>query len=132
MNEKEESKEIQKIRNYILKSGYPLEIEIGNILRKSGWLVINQWPYLDKDKKVRTDDIFATRVNLSSKLGLFLLIECKKSEKHSWVFHTQQKGSEVLPLLGTILDVLKKITNPTLFAKIQELQTNASLAKFLV
>ena len=133
MNESREQDKIEKIRKYILKSGYPLEIEIGGILRKSGWLVINQCPYLDKEtKKVRTADILAIKMNFpSAKLGLPLLIECKKSEKHEWVFHTQQKENEFLPLLGTLLDVVKKITNPAISDKLQELLTNASIGDLL-
>lgn len=31
-----ELEKIENIRKYILKSGFPTEIEVGNILRKSG------------------------------------------------------------------------------------------------
>jgi hypothetical protein len=133
MNESRELDKIKKIREYIMKSGYPLEIEIGGILRKNGWLVINQWPYFDKEtKKVRTVDILAMKTNsLSTKLGLPLLIECKKSEKHEWVFHTQLKENEFLPLIGTLSDVVKKITKPAIVDKLQELLTNASIGDLL-
>lgn len=51
MSERKEQEKMKKIREYILKSGFPLEIEIGNILRKNGWLVGNQWPYIDLESK---------------------------------------------------------------------------------
>jgi hypothetical protein len=130
LGEDKESEKIQKIRKYLLKSGYPLEVEIGGILRRSGWLVINQWPYLD-NKQVRTADILAAKTNLSTKLGLSLLIECKKAEKHCWVFHTQQKENEILPLLVTLLDFLREITNPAVSGKLQQLLTNAKMGEIL-
>jgi len=129
MNESREQVKVEKIRKYIMRSGYPLEIEIGDILRKSGWLVINQWPYLDSaTKKVRTADVLAIRKKSpSAKFALILLIECKKSEKNYWAFHTQKKENEFLPLLGTLLDFAKKITNPSISGKLQQLLTNASI-----
>lgn len=129
MNEDKESDKIQKIRKYVEKSGYPLEIEIGDILRKSGWFVINQWPYVESDTRVRFADILASK--LPSKLGLPLLIECKKSEQHPWVFHTQRKESEFLPLLGMLVDILMKIKNPSLSTKLQELLANQSMGQSL-
>jgi hypothetical protein len=111
MSENKEQKKIKKIREYILKSGFPLEIEIGNILRKNGWLVGNQWPYVDKEsKKIRPVDVLAMKLQFQPPiLGVVLLIECKKSLKHDWVFHTQEREKEFLPVLGTLGDFLKKI-----------------------
>ena len=107
MSEKKEQEKIKKIREYLLKSGFPLEVEIGSILRKNGWLVGNQWPYVDKESgKIRPVDVLAMKMTRG--LGVLLLIECKKSIKHDWVFHTQEKERELLPLLGTLVDLLKK------------------------
>jgi len=126
-----EPNKIRKIREYILKSGYPLEIEIGNVLRKNGWLVGNQWPYMDKaEGKIRTIDILAMRMRLQQPpFGLLMIVECKKSEKHEWVFHTQQKENEFLPMMGTLFDVLNKLAKPPIPDKLKQLYTNAALGK---
>jgi len=129
VSENKESDKIEKIRRLILKSGYPTEIEVGNILRKSGWLVGNQWPYKDKATgKIRTIDVLAMRMRLQApKLGLLLLVECKKGENHDWVFYTQQKETEFLPLMGTIFDVVKKVTTPALSKQFEQLITKATV-----
>jgi len=44
-----EKDKIKRIRERILRSGFPLEIEIGNSLREYGWAVFNQMPYVDKE-----------------------------------------------------------------------------------
>jgi hypothetical protein len=131
MSERKEQEKIKKIREYILKSGFPSEIDIGNVLRKSGWLVGNQWPYMDKvTKKIRTVDVLAMKMTLQPPgLGLLLLIECKKGEKHEWVFHTQQKEREFLPLIGTIVDFVKKLAKPPLSSKLEKLASDAALGK---
>ncbi len=110
MSERKEQEKIKKIREYILKSGFPLEIEIGKILRKNGWIVGNQWPYIDKESgKIRSADVFAMKMRLQPpKFGVTLLVECKKGLKHDWVFHTQEKEKEFFPFLGVFVDFLKK------------------------
>jgi len=131
MSETKEQNKIGKIREYILKSGFPSEIDIGNILRRNGWLVMNQYPYIDKDmKKIRTVDLLAMKMRFQPPmLGLLLLIECKKSEKHDWVFHTQQKEREFLPLIGTIIDFVKKIAKPPLSKKLEQLVSDVTVGK---
>ncbi len=104
-------KRIDRVRKRVLESGFPSEIEVGNILRKDGWLIGNQWPYRDKaSNKIRPIDILAMKFSLQPpKLAISLLIECKKRLKGQWIFHTQEKQKEFLPLLGTIFDLLKKV-----------------------
>jgi len=112
MSEKKEQEKIKKIRDFILKSGYPLEVEIGNIIRKSGWLVGNQWPFIDKEsKKIRPIDILAMKLQIQPLFSVVLVIECKKSLKYDWIFHTQEREKEFLPLFTTIADFIKKIRN---------------------
>jgi len=110
MSEKKQQEKIERIRKRILKSGYPLEIEIGNVLRKSGWLVANQFPYLDKESsKIRLVDLLASKSSFLSPLSVLLLLECKKSLKYEWVFHTQERGKEFLPFLMVVVEVVKTI-----------------------
>lgn len=108
-SEKKEQEKIKKIREYLKKSGFPLEVEIGNILRKNGWLVGNQWPYIDKDAdKIRAADILAIKISPTPQIAFLLLIECKKSLKHDWLFYTQEKQRELLPLIWSFVDIVKK------------------------
>lgn len=129
--ESAESGKAKKIREYILKTGYPLEIEIGNILRKNGWLVGNQWPYLDKkDGKIRAIDILAMRMRPQQpQLGLLMIVECKKGEKHEWAFYTQQKENEFLPMTGALVDLVRKLAKPPISDKLRQLYANATLGE---
>jgi len=89
----------------ILKSGYPLELEVLGILDQSGWTVESNAYYFDyEEQKSRSIDVFAY-----GKLGTFPLltqpsplrrispfdlrsyvcVECKKSETDTWIFFTQ-------------------------------------------
>jgi len=90
---------IEKIK----ESGYPLEIEVSNILDPD-YIVFNTSYYFDKDAQQDRDiDIYAipnenTRVftdeELAKKMKPFYLrteiaIECKKSTTHCWIFFTR-------------------------------------------
>jgi hypothetical protein len=131
MNNPEEQEKIRKIREYISKSGFPLEIEIGNILRKEGWLAGNQWPYTDKTTgKIRLVDVLGMKMEAKPPRFLPLLfIECKKSVTHGWAFYTQEKEKEFLPALVTIVDFVKKLANPPLSTRLEELMPDAVLSQ---
>ena len=90
---------IEKIK----ESGYPLEIEVSNILDPD-YIVFNTSHYFDADAQQDRDiDIYAipdenTRVftdeELEKKMNPFFLrtevaIECKKSTTHCWIFFTR-------------------------------------------
>jgi len=65
------------------------------------------------------------------RLGVLLIIECKKSLKHEWVFHTQEKESEFLPLLGTLIDFVKKIKSTPFADKLTNLTASDIMASKL-
>jgi hypothetical protein len=77
----------EDIRSAVLKSGYPLQTEIANILRND-YFVQEEWSYIDKDTgSVRALDMVARRslweykdFQPYARPELHLLIECKKSE----------------------------------------------------
>lgn len=107
---------IEGIRKTICQSGYVLEIEIADLLQRNGWDVFFQYPYLDKkQEKIRKIDLLCFRRNLivdyipnpSQILGS-LVIECKKSTKHGWAFHTIKKeGSQAA--FWTVLDLKERV-----------------------
>jgi hypothetical protein len=111
MSKDELQKKMEKIREHVLKTGYPSEIEIANLLRKSGWTVANQYPYADRESgKLRPIDVFAFKLESSPPpWSITLLVECKKSENHEWVFYTQEKEREFLPGIWTLTDFLRKL-----------------------
>ncbi|WP_430482792.1 hypothetical protein [Rossellomorea marisflavi] len=93
----------------VLKTGFPLEMEISQLFRKSGWQVVNGSYYIDKDEdKGREIDVIST-INFDEDLdeGLFkevlfsLVIEIKKTEEKPWVFFTSETTGhfdKLLPL----------------------------------
>jgi len=88
---------IDEIKNVILKTGFPLELEISNLLRNKNFEVICNQMYFDEDfSKIREIDIEAVfnvdekyyNSILSDHIWTFnprLLIECKKSID-KWIF----------------------------------------------
>jgi hypothetical protein len=92
------------LEDYLLgrvkKSGYPLEIEISNILENERFAVFNTQYYFDAEAHQGRDiDIFALTLGpeviddklLPLSLRTDLAIECKKSETHAWVFYTRPR-----------------------------------------
>ena len=64
-NEKEKTKKNslkERIKRGIEKTGFPLEMEIGRILKEKGWLKIHSYFYLDiNDLTFKELDIWAFR-----------------------------------------------------------------------
>jgi len=85
---------IEKVK----ESGYPLEIEISNLLGKE-YVVFNTQYYFDKEiEQGRDIDIHAMPLGFNEmdkrlaplRLRTDIAVECKKSETHAWVFYTRQ------------------------------------------
>ena len=98
-------------------------------MRKSGWTVVNQAPYMDKLNKVfRTIDVLAFKFGPKPSLpGFQIIIECKKADKHDWVFHTQPKEGEFYPAFLTIIELFKKLGQPAVLGKLQDLAKSYSI-----
>ncbi len=85
---------IEEITEDLEKSGFPLEIEITNILGNRKWRVINQLHCFNlKDNFDSVLDVLAFReyhhkIAKLNPINLNLLIECKKTDKSPWVFGT--------------------------------------------
>ena len=91
------SEQLRKAKEWVSKSGYPVELEVIDTLKGSSWDVMSSANYFDEDEaKWRELDIKAYRhvelgdaaaiPNWSYRLRLTLVIQCKKSEKFAWVF----------------------------------------------
>jgi len=116
----DDKEKMNKIEKDILKSGMPLEVEISSLLRRLGWWVAQQATYLDRDKQeIRTIDITASAIK--DRYELDLIVECKKSEKEIWTFHTQPKSSDAYLSLSSAAGAVIKLSDskldPGLFRK---------------
>lgn len=118
MENNKEAKILKKLK----ESGFPVEIDVTEILEKEGWKVANQVGYLDPDEnKWRLIDIRAVRAEEISnsstykRLVMHLHIECKKS-KNPWVFYIRRK--EKMPFFPfELLHVLKEASWPPVLLK---------------
>ena len=98
----------------IKESGYPLEIEVSNVLDKNYSLFNNAYYFDTETRQHRNIDIHASPIDRKEKyyekrLAPFILrteiaIECKKSDTHAWVFFTRpcEIGSEYTLAGGAI------------------------------
>jgi hypothetical protein len=84
----------EKIIEELERTGYPTEIVAASLMQRRGWYVGHNPSYLDDaDQRSREYDIYAYRAWDASvdrrkyTVGVYLLAECKKSEK-PWVFFT--------------------------------------------
>ncbi|MFH1065840.1 MAG: hypothetical protein V1734_05030, partial [Nanoarchaeota archaeon] len=92
----------KKIKEDILKSGFPLELEVSSKLEKKGWHIF-QNEYVSEynpDKNIDQEyeiDILALKLFEKEISGFKfqfwprIIIECKKSKNHPWVFFTREK-----------------------------------------
>lgn len=87
----------QHIINQILKTGYPLEIEVSEAMERD-WSVFNNLPYVDRrEGKTREIDIYAVHLSEPAQVAeqntFFIatdaVVECKKSDTHVWVFFSR-------------------------------------------
>lgn len=101
MNPDETNKTLEDhLIQQVKKSGYPLEIEISNILESRHYVVFNSEYYFDEEiQQGRDIDVYALPLDpdplndeiLPFRLRLELAIECKKSEPYAWVFYTRPR-----------------------------------------
>ncbi len=87
------------IRQAVIRSGFPLQLEIAHKLNERGYDVSNSVYFFDRDeKKARELDIetFMNADRITASLDMegdkwyfnpALIIECKKSEQLSWIFY---------------------------------------------
>ena len=91
----------EKLLKDIQKTGYPVELGVGDIFSRQGWGVQYSRYYVDRDEqKGKEIDISAYRVASAEKVrvGLHLICEVKKSLDRPWIIFST--GREVLDSLG--------------------------------
>jgi len=111
---------IEKIK----KSGYPLEIEVSNLLDRDNYYVSNTHYYFDAETNEGRDiDIYGVPISMPilelgeklAPLGLRteLAIECKKSESYAWFFYTRPRLPHSVYMRGQLRT---SVPTPTRFS----------------
>ncbi len=100
MSEKKSLEE--SILEELQKTGYPTEIFCASVMEQRGWGVIHNPSYWDEEEsQSREFDIRAYKQWLNDtqdlKVGVYLITECKKSEK-PWVFFTTAENYHFIRL----------------------------------
>lgn len=100
---------LKKVRDWLKKSGYPLELQVARQVEELGFAWQQSWHYLDSDtRKYRETDIIAWKECLLKTSGnavlvrLSLCIECKRGDK-PWVAFTSNRTSpgDLIELFST-------------------------------
>ena len=102
-----------KISDYIIKSGFPLELQVRDLLIKvsaklldSGMSYIeHHTTYIDPEEGVLREIDLTWFIGSLNKIEPYLMynyfFECKSSEKYSWVFFTEPSQEHQFPYLFT-------------------------------
>lgn len=117
-NELTHKTETDHLKELILKSGFPLEIEIASYLAErstlmSDWGISTSAYYLDKDKGIGRELDIKMKIDVSPEktkspmIFLNLLIECKSILGNAWVFFKSPHKIEPKCESTSILDVLR-------------------------
>jgi hypothetical protein len=115
----------EHIKSHIKSSGYPLEIQISNIVDKDSSFAINNTVYFF-DEELHTgrsiDMSLMSMDTLTTELNpLFLRvdvpIECKKSESHAWVFYERERlATNAIYVDGQIHSTVQELSSETSFS----------------
>lgn len=87
---------LEKIKEGTKKTGFKLEFDVSNILKKNGWLVINNKYYIDDlTDTVREVDIVAYKATKVDDIYVYtaLIISCKKSDERDWALFSKERDT---------------------------------------
>ena len=81
----------KKILNEINKSGFPIELNVIEKLRRNNYLTFPNLTFIDEQKDLHEIDVLAMLVGGDKHwkygmIGVSLIIECKQSQEKPWVF----------------------------------------------
>ena len=120
---------ISFIKNEIMKTGFPLEMEILSLLNSGNWFATPSDYYFDSDLNIaREIDIRASfkgkKKTSDFEVHPFLAVECKKSETHAWVFFEGRLKSGRFSCTGQYADFIKSQNVGSCFHLLQFMQSN--------
>lgn len=89
--ERKEKTSTTKIADFLTDSGFILEMEISEFLKKKGYKVdVNRYFFDYDENKKREIDIIASKI--INDIKIILLIECKQSTSLDWIFVCSDKS----------------------------------------
>ena len=119
----QEEKLINKIRRGLIKSGFPLEMQISKILNNNGWAHSMCNYYLDFESDMyREYDIHAEKK--INGIDVMLFIECKKSEEKQIVLYSP-KNTKFLPFMDIYFKAFPKMPDYKEYIPDQKKQKDA-------
>jgi hypothetical protein len=92
--------ELKNFEKQITKTGFPLEHKIGEILRSSGWIVINNRYYVDdQEESIREIDLVAYKVRQVQHFKVFttLIISCKRKASKMFGRYLRERTTLLIP-----------------------------------
>lgn len=104
----------KRILNEIKKSGFPLELNVVEKLRRNKYLTFPNMTFLDDQKDLHEIDTIAIAMNGAEKwkygmIGVTLIIECKQSKDKPWIFfeeiHDPDSALGMISKLSSISDL---------------------------
>lgn len=113
------------ILDQVIRTGYPLEMEISSLLEEDDWIVFNNDFYLVEDetgkridKEIDIRAMYPPRLTIDKSVKPFfprfdLIVECKKSTEYAWVFFVRPlrlRGGFRYFLSGQYYDFLEMFT----------------------
>ena len=99
---------LNKIKQEILKSGFPLEVRCRQTFFNRKWSITLSRYYLDIDNNEHEIDLIAGKQTLSDPgikhdmLNSIVILECKKNQSNHWVFFDEGIEVPELNLLSTL------------------------------
>ncbi len=87
--------DIKKFETTIRKTGFELEFNVSECLRKHKWTVINNKYYVDDVAlTVREIDLIAYKINIVESIYVYtvLIVSCKKNEENIWGLLSKDKN----------------------------------------
>ena len=90
MSDNSKQSSADSVLSWLRGQGFPLELRIGNILRRHGWRVEHADWYLDATSNVLREidiraSVFVKSTDDNQSASAELVIECKASPKKPWV-----------------------------------------------
>jgi hypothetical protein len=84
-NEKGKKITSKNVREFLLSTGFPLEMKTAQELEKKGFIVSVSYTFFDlEENKIREIDLVATKEINGKRINL--IIECKQSVRDAWIF----------------------------------------------
>jgi galactitol-specific phosphotransferase system IIB component len=130
-HERKEKTTTEKIGDFLITTGFILEMEVSEFLKKKGYTVeVNKY-FIDYDEnKKREIDIIASKI--INDIEINFVIECKQSSTMDWVFVCSDKTpSRYYNFLKYLPDVPyeKSIDKTRVFDNLRPLDRNIPLAQ---